>query len=301
MGKLDGAGDKRCITGWADGDIVAELESDRRGLRRYRTVGEKTKIEWCDHTFNPWIGCQRVSPGCDRCYAETQNAFRKWNGGTWGPHAPRKRTSPDNWKGPKKWARAAAATGKHPIVFCASLADWLDNQVPQRWREDLAALIQETPQLDWLLLTKRIEIFAKLAPWHRDAIPKNAWIGSTCEDQEHFDRRWPYLRDIHTKRFISYEPALGPLVLGDARPDWLLCGGESGRGARFMEPAWARSIRDECAARGIAFFMKQMTRRKPIPDDLFVRQLPETAQTQQPRQTSNADRIGNRLHWPHPQ
>jgi protein gp37 len=88
----------------------------------------------------------------------------------------------------------------------------LDNQVPQQWREDLAALIRETPQLDWLLLTKRIEMFAKLAPWQHNAVPKNAWIGITCEDQEHFDRRWHYLRGIDGFRFISYEPALGPLV-----------------------------------------------------------------------------------------
>jgi protein gp37 len=238
-------------------------------------MGEKTNIEWCDHTFNPWIGCQKVSPGCDRCYAETHNAFRKWNGGTWGPRAPRTRTSVENWRSPKRWARAASTTGKRAVVFCASLADWLDNRVPQQWREDLAALIKETSQLDWLLLTKRIELFDRLAPWPRAAIPWNVWIGITCEDQERFDRRWRYLRDIDTTRFISYEPALGPLVLGDARPDWLLCGGESGGGARYMEPAWARSIRDQCAAKGIAFFMKQMTRRKPIPEDLLVRQLPK--------------------------
>jgi protein gp37 len=154
------------------------------------------------------------------------------------------------------------------------LADWLDNQVPQQWREDLAALIEATPELDWLLLTKRIENFQKLAPWQRHAVPPNVWVGITCEDQAYFDRRWQYLREISALRFISYEPALGPLVLGDARPDWLLCGGESGTGARYMHPAWARSIRNQCAARGTAFFMKQMTKKKPIPTDLFVRQWP---------------------------
>ena len=237
-------------------------------------MAEHTKIEWCNHTFNPWIGCQKVSPGCDRCYAEAQNAFRKWNGGTWGPHAPRRRTSIDYWKGPRKWARAAALTGKRSVVFCASLADWLDNQVPRQWREDLAALIEETPELDWLLLTKRIENFKKLAPWLRNAVPHNVGVGITSEDQEHFDRRWRHLREINAFRFISYEPALGPLKLDDARPDWLLCGGESGAGARYMEPEWARSIRDQCTAKGIAFFMKQMTKRRPIPEDLFIRQFP---------------------------
>jgi protein gp37 len=88
---------------------------------------ENSKIEWTDHTFNPWIGCQHVSPGCDHCYAETQSAFRKWNGGTWGPHAPRKRTSEENWKNPVKWNAEAREFkrkhGRRPRVFGASLAD----------------------------------------------------------------------------------------------------------------------------------------------------------------------------------
>src|SRR5262249_10051694 len=241
-------------------------------------MAEITKIEWCDHTFNPWIGCQKVSPGCDNCYAEAMMDHR-YGRVQWGPHGERVRTSGQNWNGPKKWAKAAALTGKRPIVFCASLADWLDNQVPQEWREDLAALIAETPQLDWLLLTKRIEVFEKSAPWRRNAVPENVWIGITVEDQDHFDRRWPHLRNVDAMRFISYEPALGPLALGDARPDWLLCGGENGAGklTRYMEPAWARSIRDECAAKGVAFFMKQMTRRRQIPTDLYVRQVPDNS------------------------
>jgi protein gp37 len=103
----------------------------------------------------------------------------------------------------------------------------------------------------------------------------NVWLGTTCEDQQHFDRRWPILRDVPAVvHFISYEPALGPLEIGVARPSWIICGGESGGGARYMEPAWARALRDECAAAGVAFFMKQMTRKRPIPDDLLVRQFP---------------------------
>jgi protein gp37 len=172
----------------------------------------------------------------------------------WGPHGERKRTSPENWRNPFKWAKDA--NGRRPRVFCASLADWLDNQVPSRWREDLAAIIEKTPQLDWLLLTKRIEMFGKLSPWQSDAVPKNVWIGTTCEDQKHFDRRWPHLFEIEAIRFISYEPALGPLVLDDAQPHWVICGGESGPGARMMDAAWARSVRDECAVKGVAFFMK---------------------------------------------
>jgi protein gp37 len=256
-----------------------------------RIVGEKTKIEWCDMTWNPWIGCQHVSPGCDNCYAETQNAFRKWNGGTWGTHAPRKRTSPANWKLPLRWAKAARmdqviykGKGFRPRVFCASLADWLDNQVPQRWRVDLAHLIHDTPELDWLLLTKRIENFSRLSPWPvsldeggQIPFPDNVWLGITAEDQLHYDKRWGILRQIPaTVHFISYEPALGPLsILPSALvPDWIICGGESGAKARYMHPTWAAMVRDQCKEAGVAFFMKQMSSKEPIPRELLVRQFP---------------------------
>jgi len=125
-----------------------------------------------------------------------------------------------------------------------------------------------------LAVTKRIELFDKLAPWPRHAVPSNVWIGVTCEDQEHFDRRYPHLHDIAAIKFISYEPALGPLKLGNTRPDWIICGGESGPGARQMDPQWARNLRDECAAIAVPFFMKQMTGKKPIPPNLLVRQFP---------------------------
>lgn len=257
-------------------------------------MGEVTKIEWCDHTFNPWIGCQKVSPGCDHCYAEAMMDHR-YGRVQWGPHGERKRTSEANWKKPRQWAKAA--NGKRPRVFCASLADWLDNQVPEQWREDLAVLIDDTPQLDWLLLTKRPENFNKLGPWHHDDIPPNVWFGVTCEDQERADRRIPILIEIPaTVRFISYEPAIGPvdfsrwlavdlvnLSIGHhwtertgevSKLDWIICGGESGHEARYMEPAWASLVRTQCAAAGVPFFMKQMTGKKPIPDDLLVRQFP---------------------------
>jgi protein gp37 len=244
-------------------------------------MGENTSIEWANKTFNPWTGCQHASYGCLNCYAERMNKFFKWNGGEWGPHAPRKRTSEANWRLPYRWAKSA--NGTRPRVFCASLADWLDNQAPDAWREDLATVIQGTPKLDWLLLTKRPENFRKRAPlgWRTNGLPSNVWLGTTCEDQEYFDRRWPILADIPaTVHFISYEPALGPLRLPAAPksslPDWIICGGESGRGARYMEPAWAAQLLQQCRDYGNAFFMKQMTDRKPIPDELLVREFPKT-------------------------
>lgn len=243
-------------------------------------MGENSKIEWTTHTFNPWIGCQKVSPGCDHCYAERDNARWKWTaGGEWGPHAERRRTSAANWRKPLQWAKAARATGKRPRVFCASLADWLDNQVPKEWRFDLAMLIYATPELDWLLLTKRPENYDALAPWDGDA-PGNVWLGTTAEDAERYAKRWNILAGIPARvRFISYEPAIGPLGNLRARlsgkfPDWIIMGGESGPGARMMQREWAEDMRDACEVAGIPFFMKQMTSKAPIPADLMVRQFP---------------------------
>ena len=238
-------------------------------------MAENSKIEWTDHTFNPWIGCQKVSPGCDRCYAEAMMDHR-YGRVQWGPHGERVRTSAANWRKPRQWAKAA--NGVRPRVFCASLADVFDNRAPAGARDDLFDLIRCTPQLDWLLLTKRPENIAKMLPADWGSGWSNVWLGTTCEDQAHFDRRWPILGAVPAVvHFVSYEPALGPLRIGAARPSWIICGGESGAGARYMEPDWARSLRDECAGEGVAFFFKQMTGKRPIPEDLLVRQFPTPA------------------------
>jgi protein gp37 len=240
-------------------------------------MAENSKIEWTDHTFNPWIGCQKVSPGCDHCYAEAL-MDKRYGKVQWGPHGERKRTSEANWKLPLRWARHARANpGRRPRVFCASLADVFDNQVNTSWRADLFALIEATPELDWLLLTKRPENVAKMLPDDWDKGYPNVWLGTTTEDQANFRRRWDIIKRVPAAiHFISYEPAIGPVKIEpDAIvPDWLICGGESGAGARMMDVSWARSIRDECANVGTAFFMKQMTGKKPIPEDLMVRQFP---------------------------
>jgi len=246
-------------------------------------MADVTKIEWTDSTFNPWIGCQHVSPGCDHCYAETQNTFRKWTaGGSWGPGAERRRTSPATWNNPRRLNANAAAFvreySRRRRLFCASLGDVFDNQVPEAWRADLFRLIRETPELDWQLLTKRPQNISKMLPPDWGTGYANVWLGVTCEDQGHYEQRWPILARIPTVvRFVSYEPALGPLIPTPSNglfPDWIICGGESGPGARMMDPAWARALRDLCRARGIPFFMKQMTGKKPIPADLLVREFP---------------------------
>jgi len=183
---------------------------------------------------------------------------------------------------PLRWNAKAKAAGVRQKVFCASLADWLDNKVPQKWRLRLGDLIKDTPNLDWLLLTKRIENYERLVPW-RGFLP-NVWLGVTCESQPYFDRRWPILRRIPAAvRFISYEPALGPLnvITLNGLPDWVICGGETGSASRYMDERWARHLRDKCKAYGVAFFMKQMTDKAEIPEDLRIRCFPKPRSTAQ--------------------
>ena len=226
-------------------------------------MGENSKIEWTDHTFNPWIGCQKVSPGCDHCYAEAMMDHR-YGKVEWGPHGERKRTSVGNWKKPIKWNADASAFnrqhGHRPRVFCASLADVFDNQVPSAWRKDLFALIAECRRLDWLLLTKRPENISKMLPSDWGDGYRNVWVGVTAEDQIRFDHRWTHLQKIPAViKFVSYEPALGPVRLpaDGPTPDWLISGGESGGGARPVKRRWIRNVIADCRERGVAVFHKQ--------------------------------------------
>jgi protein gp37 len=182
-------------------------------------MADNTSIEWCDHTFNPWEGCQKVSPGCDHCYAETRNARFNGTAVNWGPGAPRRRTSEANWKKPLKWNREAqaffAAHGRRQRVFCASLADVFDNAVDPQWRRDLFNLILQTPHLDWLLLTKRIgNVSGVIRDQLLHPLPPNVWMGITVVNQEEADRDIPKLLAIDASvRFLSMEPLLGHIDL----------------------------------------------------------------------------------------
>jgi protein gp37 len=145
-------------------------------------------------------------------------------------------------------------------VFCASLADVFDNQVQSAWREDLFALIRECRRLDWLLLTKRPQNISKMLPSDWGDGYRNVWLGITTENQEWFDRRWRQLQSVPALvKFISYEPAIGPLRLPKQGPfpDWLISGGESGGGARPVDPQWIRDIVADCRRKGVALFHKQ--------------------------------------------
>ena len=315
-------------------------------------MAENTSIEWCDHTFNPWSGCTKVSPGCAHCYAESLSKRNPATLGVWGKGQPRKRMSEAYWRQPLKWNETGicvncgysstrtegahrapdggwcgdhdgnggiAQTFRRPRVFCASLADWLDDEVPIEWLADLLDLIRRTPNLDWLLLSKRPEnwrdrlmaaanylrdktnhVLRETCQWISDWVqwnkpPANVWIGTTVEDQTRADERIPLLLSIPAKvRFLSCEPLLGPVTLAlmycpdcctwtASKPvnsgkdvgcfhcgtyknqwfmreqgiHWVICGGESGPGARPMHPDWARSLRDQCVAAGVPFLFKQ--------------------------------------------
>jgi protein gp37 len=297
-------------------------------------MAEQTAISWTDATFNPWIGCTKVSPGCDHCYAARREDDRLHRV-RWGAGQPRQRTKTwgdpvkwnkqpffecmgCRWRGPDRatitidnppgfhppvsWARGCPACRKPLLkearqrVFCASLADVFDNEVDVQWRVDLFRLIAATPNLDWLLLTKRIgnawpmmlEVAKRCGGGEQPM--ENVWLGATVVNQAEADRDIPRLLAVPARvRFLSIEPMLGAIQLprralgwkccvsgahvkadmacGDCDPcigavgepfvDWIIAGGESGPKARPAHPDWFRSLRDQCAAAGVPFHFKQ--------------------------------------------
>lgn len=277
-------------------------------------MGEKTGIQWTDHTFNPWWGCEKVSPACKHCYAETFSTrlgLPLWG----GADTARRMASEKTWSEPVRWNRAAEKTGERKRVFCASMADVFED------RADLAAprarlfrLVAETPWLDWLLLTKRPEHAYRL--WHLAALHAwdgggpdvpawgpNVWLGTTVEDQQQADKRIPHLLAIPAAvRFLSVEPMLGAMdmqvilsSLGSRYPrseiDWIIVGGESGPRARHFDLDAARRVVADCKSAGVAVFVKQMGERwaretgthgqdahggtpELWPEDLRVREMP---------------------------
>lgn len=291
-------------------------------------MAEVTKIQWTDHTWNPWIGCTKVAPGCANCYAEADMDKRRGRV-KWGPNGTRSRTSDAYWRGPLKWDKEAKAAGERHRVFCASLADvfedWqgvivdADNTViwqcsvcgdriktsadascrvkgcpadyqrltMHNLRVDLFELIDATPNLDWLLLTKRPEnILRVICPnedpdfddngvfqYHR----KNLWLGTSISDQATASKAIPELlrcRELASVLFLSAEPLLGPIEFSDVtkrsdavqqlgKPalsgiDWVIVGGESGPGARPCDVGWIGNIVKQCNAAKVPVFVKQL-------------------------------------------
>lgn len=259
---------------------------------------ENSKIQWTDHTFNPWHGCAKVSPGCDNCYAEAQS--NRFHPGLWGVDAARRvwddlaAGARKHWDEPLGWNRKAEKAGERHRVFSGSMCDVFDKHpAANDERPNLWHLIHKTPALDWLLLTKRVGNVARMVPesWMRCGFPKNVWLGISVVNQEEADRDIPKLLALPARvRFLSCEPLLGPVDLKwhfvaptgnfrthegrrqmECRPHgllhWAIVGGESGLRARPFDVSWARSIVEQCRAAGVACFVKQLG-AKPIAESL---------------------------------
>lgn len=234
-----------------------------------------TKIEWADLTFNPWWGCERVSPACAHCYADTL-ATRYGFGETWGAGHGFRFFGDKHWADPLKWARTMPAKlGRRPRVFCASMADVFEERPElEEPRLRLFDLIEETPELDWLLLTKRPEAALEMSRpggdiyWGDYRILQNVWIGVSIENAR-YTWRADVLREIPAAvRFISAEPLLGSLFADDGKReplnlggiDWCIIGGESGPKSRRTELDWIVELVEACESAGVAPFVKQLGR-----------------------------------------
>lgn len=260
-------------------------------------MAENSKIEWTDHTFNIVWGCQRVSEGCQHCYAET--LAKRYGHDVWGPAktTARREMSAAYWKQPYKWNKAAKESGIRARVFCGSMSDVFEDHPTNEWaRANLFGLIEETQNLDWLLLTKRPENIRKMIPQAWTRTPRaNVWYGTSVENQKRADERIPELLRVPAAvRFLSCEPLLGALDLNEyitcqqylhgqvvpctcPRIHWVIAGGESGHGARPMHPQWARSLRDQCHDAGIAFHFKQYGEYLPLASADEASQYPRAA------------------------
>lgn len=256
-----------------------------------------TPIQWCDETFNPWWGCERLSPACAHCYADTL-ATRYGFGDTWGSEHGFRFFGDKHWAEPLKWARTLPAKlGRRPRVFCASMADVFEDR-PElvNPRERLFDLVEATPELDWLILTKRPELVQGMLDDCDRALPANVWLGVSIENAR-FTWRADVLRKIPAAvRFISAEPLLGSLYpetfecprcegqrydvgscslcanrgrldergTRDRMPldltgiSWVIVGGESGPKARRSDPRWIREVLDACRRVDVAPFVKQL-------------------------------------------
>jgi len=222
-------------------------------------MGAVTKIAWCDHTFNPWWGCTQVSPLCDHCYAMMLDV--RWFGRAhWGAGASRRYFVDAHWRHPLKWDRSAAVDGRRHRVFCASMADVFDNEVDQALRDRLWSLVRRTPNLDWIVLTKRIGNAPEMLPGDWGTGYRNVWLLASV-DQAGLDRDLPKLLAVPAVvHGVSIEPQLAPVRLGGfARQlQWVINGGESGAGAQPFHLEWARFLVAECLTAGTAIFVQKL-------------------------------------------
>jgi protein gp37 len=227
----------------------------------------KTNISWTDATFNPWWGCVEVSPGCDGCYARED--AKRYGHHVWGADTPRRFFGEKHWNEPRKWEKKAIAENRRWRVFCASMADVFEvNELVKDERVKLWNLIQETPGLDWLILTKRAnaKLMRSMMPVEWGEGWKQCWLGTTVENNDYRWRINEILEIPAEVHFLSIEPQIGAVELDGYltrhrsrnRVDWVIIGGESGHHAREFHLEWARDIISVCKQNEVAVFNKQL-------------------------------------------
>ncbi|AVM75769.1 DUF5131 family protein [Magnetospirillum gryphiswaldense] len=232
-------------------------------------MARTTGINWTTATWNPWRGCTIWSPGCHRCYAKAQVEAQSRGAIKWGKAGVGNRVRTATWADPPKWNREAQATGERIFVFTASLADIFDDHpdIQTAWRDEFWDLIRSCPSLTWLLLTKRPDNAYLPNDWGPEGWP-NVWIGASVESQPFTDRIDHLLAIPAPVHFLSCEPLLGPVELApwlgntSDKVSWVICAGEKtshdkADPSRRLHLAWAKKIRDDCAATGAHYWFKQ--------------------------------------------
>lgn len=274
-------------------------------------MADKTKIEWTDATWNPITGCSVVSPGCTNCYAMRLAGTRLKHHPSRKGLTDMSKAGPV-WNGEVRlnegWLDQPLRWKKPRRIFVCAHGDLFHENVPDEWIDKVFAVMALAPQHTFQVLTKRSErmrdyldgyaswlrvenLLDELKPsslWNSNVLSAqsilgsaqplpNVWLGVSAEDQKRWDER--VVRDLNNTpaavRWVSAEPLLDPIYADDIEGlDWVVCGGESGPGYRPMNPEWAQWMRDQCKGAGVAFYMKQMAGKGPIPEDLKVREYP---------------------------
>jgi protein gp37 len=244
----------------------------------------KTRIEWADEVWNPVTGCTKISEGCKNCYAERMSKRLAGRFGYPAEEPFRVTVHRDRLEQPLRWRKPRR-------VFVDSMGDLFHEDVPEEFVYDVWRYMAGIPRHTFLLPTKRVHRMKEFVDWwylsnHESDPWPNIWLDVSVENQPRADERIPLLLQTPAaRRFVSLEPLLGPVFLGWWLPggkdrldlpnlDWVICGAETGPGAREMNPDWARDIRDQCKAAGVPFFMKAMSGGAPIPDDLNIQEFP---------------------------